>query len=227
MMALSINKVEALKSSNNNTSFEALEAGTYDAVLSAVVDLEHQINDFDKDNPKVEHQVKFLFEVPEKTYEVDGVALPYLLSRTVQLSSGERSNFFKLMCALSKKQLTQDAVLDMINSETAVKNMLGKALVLQVDTYKTKHLDGNNQPIHRNKITGFSSLRASLAQPQPVREVFMFEVANPDINIFKEKLSKWTRDTIMTAQNSEEFPAELHKAYRDVREAEENAKANK
>ena len=220
-MALAFNtKVEDGKGYEQR---EALEPGTYDAILSAIIDLEHQINDYDKDNPKVEHQIKLLFEIPEQTREVNGEVMPVILSKKLSMSWGERSNLRKVVSALRKKETTPEEVKTMLRTDGGLNELLGKALVLQVESYKIKATDSAGNPIVMNKVTGYSSLRASLAQPQPVRTPFYFEVATPDLAIFKDKLSKWTRDEIMTANNNEEFPAELHKAYRDIKE-EENAK---
>lgn len=220
-MALALNKVTAVKEGSFERK-EALENGTYEAVLSAIIDLEIQVNDYDKSNIKLEHQVKVLFEIPEYCIEIDGVSLPLLLSKTIALSAHEKSNFYKLVSALKKTTtLSKDAVLELINTDGAIKELLGKAVVLQVEQYITQHKDQNDQPISRNKIVGYSSLRAAKTQPQPTREPFVFEVAQPDLEIFKDKLSRWTRDTLMTAENNDEFPAELHKAYRDIKEAEQ------
>lgn len=220
-MALALKKIEAVQGWERR---EPLENGTYDAVLSAVIDLEHQVNDYVKDDPKIEHHVKLLFEVPEYTETIEGVELPVILSREVNLSSGEKSKFFEFINAIMKSKVSQDEVLDIINNDGAIKDLLGKALVIQVEQYDTKQTDDKGNVVKRNKIKGFSTLRANKPQPKAVREPFVFEVANPDIEIFTNKLSRWTRDKLMTANNNDEFPPELHKAYRSIKEQEANAK---
>lgn len=218
-MAFGLHKQE-LKSGGPRKAFPTLPSGKYDAILSAIIDLEFQVTEYEGEESVV-HQVKLLYEVPELMVESeDGTEYPLILGQTVTLSANTRSKFYKIVNALTQANLTDKQVLSMINEEDgSLKDLLGKACTLKVNEYETKQKDEDGKTIKRNGIKEVLELDSRVPQPKGARETFIFVVtAKPNISTFKEKLTSWTQDTIMKAVNADEYPKELHKAYMEVQE---------
>lgn len=203
-------------------NYEPLAAGKYDAVLHAIIALEMQKHVYQGVETGIVPKVLLLFEIPSELRPGrDGAELPAMLSYEMTLSSHEKSTFTKVVSALHHKALSEDSVYDIINSQEAIEGLLGKACTVDVKEYKNKL--GQT----KNAVKGIGELDKRLPQPTAVRDSFVFTAANPDLDIFKERLIGWTRDKLMSAVNADEFPAELHQAYRDLKEVEALNSGNK
>ena len=207
-------------------NYEPLEAGKYDAVLHAIISLERQKYEY-KGQPKVSPKILMLFELPDVLRPAaDGKQLAALQNYELTLSTSEKGNFITVVNALEHKSFTEDELYNFINSEESMTGLLGKKCIVEVITKK------NQKGELRNYMGGVLELdpraeRGRETPLKPTREPFIFTAAKPNIDIFKNKLIGWTRDKIMSAVNSDEFPAELHKAYRDVKEQEAANSTNK
>lgn len=205
--------------------YEPLPEGKHDAVLHAIVSLERQKYEF-KGQSKVSPKVLMIFEIPSILRPAgDKKELPALQNYELTVSTSEKGNFIKVVEALEHKSFDEDSLYDFINDEKSMTGLLGKTCIVDIVTKKNQNGD------LRNYMNGVLELDERLAKTmpdlKPTREPFIFTTAKPDIDIFKNKLISWTRDKIMSAVNSDEFPAELHKAYRDVKEQEAANSKNK
>ena len=209
-MSFTINKVEVKGAS----LYEPLEAGKYDATIHAIISLEQQRWEY-LGKEKVGAKVLVLLEVPDVLRKnALGEELPALLNYEITFTPSEKGNFMKLVTAVNRKALDEDQLQDFMNSEDGIKSLLGKPVVVDV-TAKPNKKGGVS-----NYVDSVVELDKRLPQPSAVRTPFLFTAANPDLDIFKNTLISWTRDKIMGAVNSDEFPKELHKAYRDIKDQE-------
>lgn len=203
-------------------SSEPLPEGTYDAVLSAIIDLQIQMTTFKGvESPKP--QVKLIFEIPSelRTYKEDEDPQPVLIGQTVTLSANSRSKLSEVICALVGKKLEEEEVADILCTDGALEELLGKPCTLDINVYKSK------RGTEHNGIQQVSKIHPKVEPPVSVKEPFIFEANKPNLDVFKNKLSRYTRDTIITCVNSDELPKDLHKAYRDIKIEEEKQDAER
>ncbi len=219
-MALTLNKVV----NKSGGSYEPFPAGRYDGVLHAIISLEMQQHSFQGQDMGARPKVLLLFELPEVSRPAaDGKQMPAMLSYEMTLSSSEKGTFMKVVNAIKHTRMTEDSLADLINEADgkSLKGMLGKSCVVEVKQFKNKHGD------MKNAVAGIHELDPRLPQPKGVRDTFIFTVADPDLTVFKNVLIPWTRDKIMSAINADEFPAEVHEAYRDIKEQEAQNSGNR
>lgn len=219
-MSFTLNKVTS-KGANMGT-YEPLQEGKYDAVLHAIIGLEMQKHIYLGVDQGVVNKVLMLFELPAETRKTkDGDQLPALMSYELTLSTHEKSTFLKVVSALLHKPLDSRDVETLLESEEGVSSLLGKTCTVTVREYK------NKLGQIKNAVKSVTELDKRLTQPVAVRDPFVFTVANPDLDIFRNRLIGWTRDKIMSAINADEFPKAIHEAYRDIKELEAETKTNK
>ena len=212
-MTMTLNKITAA-AATKGAPYEVLKPGKYDAVLSAVITLEHQLKVF-KGEESVYNQYRLLFELPNEMITIGEEELPSILSLDVSVQNiNEKSKVFKIVNNLLHQSLSKDEIAELVGNEEGIKTLLGKPAVLTISKYKSRY------GTEHNAIKDVSELDPRLPQPEAVRKPFIFSVANPDLNIFKNKVSRYTRDKIMSAVNADEFPKELHKAYCQLKEQE-------
>ena len=98
--------MSSLIAKNTSTStFEPIEAGTYPAICSAIIDIGMQYNKaFDKES----HKVIIIFELPDETYEADGIIRSRTISGEYTLSLSDRSNLRKMLEAWRGKAFTPE-----------------------------------------------------------------------------------------------------------------------
>lgn len=215
-MALALNSVKYLQTEKATKGFslEAIPADSYDGVISSLVDLGIQTREYEG-VIKNEHQIKVIFEIPAITFtNQEGEELPRMLSMDMKISAHEKSKFFTLVKAAMRTELEPEEVEQIIRTDKALDELLGKTVVLEVNQFKTRHGTTNNG------IKAIAALHKKVPPSDAVRDTFRFETMNPDIEIFKTKLNRFTRDKIMSAVNSDEFPKELQLAYKQVQEEE-------
>ncbi len=190
-----------------------LEGGLYEAVLLGIVGLEIQKTEFEG-KVSLKPRIRFLFEIPSEVREdKEGNARPIIQKYDVNVTANEKGKLLPVVSALLKKKITEEELQEMVNTSNALDGLLGKGCILGIDQYTTSH--GVN-----NSVKSIHPLKSADVGASLCREPFSFSVANPDLDVFANKLSKWTRRDIMSATNAEHFPQELHKKYLELQQTE-------
>ena len=202
------------------SGYDPLESGRYDATLHCIIALERQKTVWEG-KETVKTRVLMIFEIPSIERSLsDGTKAPALQSYEITWSASMKGNCLGVINAITHDSHTEESLYDFITNEDSIKSLLGKPCV--VDVTKKLNKKGNMA----NYVNGILELDVRLPQPVPHREPFIFTAKSPDLEIFKQKLLPWTRDKLMSAVNSDEFPKELHKAYRDIKEQEAASSGN-
>lgn len=193
--------------------FSILEAKDYDAVVHGIIHLGRQNREPFQGKPrKPANMIRVVFELPGELRSNDG--LPVVIAKKIPLSdSVEKGNFAKFLVALGEKPTSTNILQYMLKEGLA--KLLGKSAVVTVG-----HFEGDKgETAYVDEIT---KLDPRLPQPKPVRETFLFHPRQPDMRIFKDILTFWCKQDIMSAVDSDQFPKELHGAWVAAQEAEAN-----
>jgi len=202
----------------NNLTYDILPEGTYDFVIHGVIGLGLRKHVFEGKELKPQATVKFIFEIPEHSRPGDGQT--ELLSIKFPISSNSKSNYFKFCTAVLGANVTAvDENMEKLCFSTGMKELLGKVGTLTVVTWK----NGEGRSVS-NK--GFYPLHPKAPKPVPTRDFVFFNPFNPDIKVFKNNLTAWTRKEIMDAVNAENFKDELKQAYQECLAEDEKNKIN-
>lgn len=200
-------------------NYECLPEGSYDYVVHGIVGLGLRPHTFEGKELSPRAEIKVIFEIPDHKRE-DGQT--ELLSVRFPISSSNRSNYFKFCSSIFGESVT--GVEDNMNklcTATGMKEILGKTGTLSVVAWK------NDKEKRSVSQKGFYPLHPKAPKPEATREFVFFNPFNPDIKVFKEKLTSWTRKSIMEAVNASEFSDELKKAYEESKAEDEAKKAEK
>lgn len=191
----------------NNLKYEILPEGMYDFVIHGIVGLGLREKIYEGKQQDPVPTIKIIFEIPEFNRE-DGQT--ELLTIKFPISSGKRSNYYKFCTTLLGAAVTDvETNMNKLCTAAGMKGLLGKVGTLTVAAWK----NGEGRSVLNN---GFSPLHPKVAKPVSTREPVFFNPFNPDITVFKNKLTQWTRKEIMSAVNANEFSPELHKAYEEA-----------
>jgi len=93
-----------VKESGSDFVREEPDAGTYAGRCVRVVDLGTQINDYDKDNPKPQRQVRISWEISE-LMEDDK---PFVVADSFTLNIGDKANLGKILMSWRGKPFTDE-----------------------------------------------------------------------------------------------------------------------
>lgn len=191
-----------------------LEPGSYDALLHGVVDLGVHETEFQGQSTGRKRLIKFIFEIPSVTLD-SGESL-VIGFKDSPLSASPKSNVAKIVTALTGVKEPKDIV-KILNGN--LESLLGKPLSLQIKNFKTNSGDT------RHAIESVSKLDERITPPDARREGFVFTFDGADVDVFRDKLTKYTQDKILSAENADELPAEIHQAAADRAESEINSSA--
>lgn len=177
---------------------ERLAPGTYDAVIHAIIQLGIQERKPYQGQPRdPKNMIKVLLEVP-----VDGAESHILGYREMPATVHELSGLYKFFHAAGLVKSTKDLG-KLLSSEESVNSIIGKAVTVTVE-------DSEYNGKTYTQIDTVGILDPRLPQPVAVKEGFVFSMSKPDLSIFKDKLSKFTRRRISKALNVADLPAEFH-----------------
>lgn len=197
--------------------YETLPEGTYDFVIHGVVGLGLHKKVYQGKEMRPEPKIKLIFEIPEHIRK-DGQT--ELLTIKFPLSNNEKSNFYKFCTAVLGASVTSNEEnMKKLCYSAGLKSLLGHSGTLTVVTWT----NGEGRSVD-NK--GFYPLHPKVAKPVATREPIFFNPFNPDIDVFKNKLTAYTRKEIMEAVNADSFKEELKQAYAETLVADASAKAN-
>ncbi len=193
---------------------EPIEEGRFDATIHAIVRLGRQKvykwegKAFSTTDYTVKLQNKIIFEVPDSKRESDPTT-PNVISKDLNVTSSlEKGAYAKFLQAAGEKLNSVNDLLSFFSKEGSEK-LLGKGVSLAIIRKEGKH------GVYA-RIDEITRLDPRLPQPVSVRDTFYFDPFKPDIDIFKDKLTYYTKETIMKSVDSDLFPKELHEAWRDA-----------
>jgi hypothetical protein len=188
-----------------NTKYTPLDSGDYDAVVHGIVSLGLNPDVYEgvQKTPKV--FLRVIVELPDQLRE-DGTTIT--TSRKIKVSNSvDLGNWAKFLTALGEKVTEQN--IKSYSSRDKLEDLLGKSVVAVVDQWESD--TGLTASIKE-----FRKLDPRLPQPKAVRETFFFNPLSPDLKIFKENLTFRTKQEVMSALNANQFPAELHQAWKEA-----------
>jgi len=187
--------------------YECLPVGSYDYVIHGIVGLGLRPHSFEGKELKPHAVIKIIFEIPDSLRE-DGMT--ELLSVKLPISTNEKSHFFKFCTVLLGASITNVAEnMNRLCTATGLKNLLGKTGTLTVSDWKS----GEGRSVDR---AGFHPLHPKAPVPAATRECIFFNPFSPDIDVFKNNLTFYTRKDIMEALNADSFTDELKQAYQET-----------
>lgn len=191
--------------------FKPIDEGTYDAVLHAIIQNGTHKREFKGEEKTPANMIKLLFEIPELkredgTSQIVGKEMPSLMS--------ERANFFKFLKAMGiVKEPTDEELGRAFGTKEAIESILGTAVSVEIAHFETKE----GKTVHY--LEGVRKLDPRVPQPKATLEPYIFTFADPDIEVFKNKLNKYGRERIMHSLNVKNLPKAFHEAYITEQEA--------
>lgn len=192
---------------------KVIPEGSHDAVLIAIVQNGIHAREYQGKELKPANMLRLIFEVPGLKRD-DGQV--QVLTKEIPASMNERANFFKIFKALGVfKEPTGAELAKAFGTRETVEALLGLTATLNVEHFEKN--DGSKG----HYIASVSKLDPRLPQPKAESETYIFTFAEPDLDIFKNKLTKFARARIMHAQNAKDLPKEFHEAYIAEQEAQD------
>lgn len=212
-----------LNQTGGRVAREALPKKEYDAVVHAIIDLGSHVKYFKGEAKPAASMIKFLFEVPEAEEDGSSRIMGY---KEVKSSNHELSALMALLQTLFGTSSVDETrnKLGAPGEETlnAFKSLLGKAVKLKLGTFVNK--EGHEIQY----VSSIEALDPRLPQPEGTEEPFMFTIGSEDaVDIYKNKLSRYTQDRIASAVDASKFPPELQQAIAEVMEDREDDVENK
>jgi hypothetical protein len=196
-----------------------LPEGNYDYVIHGIValGLKEQWKWDDKKNKTPAPPcgvIKIIFELPKNKKE-DGES--QMLSVSLPLKTGEKANFTKFVTTLMK--LNDEDMKRLITSKGLVE-LLGKVGTLQYEHWENESKSGG--AVVKG---GFIPLHEAVARLEPViatKPTFFFNPFKPDMEIWNNTLTFWTKKDIMSGLSVDKYPVELQQQWVTDQENESN-----
>lgn len=197
-------------------NFELLPTGEYDAVIHGIINLGLRPVEFQGEVKAPAVFIKLVLELPDKVRE-DGMTT--VVSKKIKLTNSvDKGNYAKLLTTLGEK--VTKANMNSYLSSNALKALLGKSVIVTVDHWQSD--DGVKATVRE-----LLKLDPRLPQPKATRETFFFNPLAPDLAVFKDILTYYTKKEVMEALNASNFPAELHAAWAEEQEKKALADKNR
>lgn len=182
-----------------------IESGDYDAVLQCIVHMGTHEGQWQGKTTPAKSIIKLVFEIPGIT---DDEGRSRVMGKELRAVMNERSNFFKFFKAMGIfKEPTSSEVSRVFGTKESMTEVLGTAVSLNVSVFE------KNDGTKGNYIESVSKLDSRLPQPEAKLEQFLFAFGDPDLDVFKNKLTSYSRKKIMTALNAKDLPKPFHEAY--------------
>ncbi len=187
---------------------KSVSDGEHDGLLHAIIEYGVQRQEFKGEEKPPKNVIKLIFEVP-------GEGLIGLGDVTTTLH--EKGKLFKTFKSMGIVKTTQELE-SVLGSRESVEGLLGTTVKLVVESMEKED----------RRISFISSLTAldkRLPQPEAELEPFIFSFDNPDLEVFKTKVTAYGRKKIMSALNAKDLPKPFHDAYiAELDAAEEKSK---
>lgn len=208
--------MSGLKLSQSGSTQKLLPAGTYDAVVQAVIELGTQPRKFQGEEQKPSPQVKFVFEVPsivnEETKETAVIGY-----KNVTASTNAKGNFAKLIKTLVGKN-DPETIRDLTASRESLFKLVGKVVTITVEEYTPE-----GSEYSRSYIAEVSRFDTRLPAPTPQRQGIVFltnDDSKENVEAFVTGLTKHTRNLVMSALDVADYSDQVKKAYAKIQEQE-------
>lgn len=184
---------------------ELIDEGAHDAVLVAVVENGVHKRQYQGKDLKPTAFLRLVFEIPALKND-DGTSR--VLGKEVTAIITEKSNLFKTLKGMGiLKDATEDEVKQIKEQDFIEKKVLGTAVSLVVKHFEKK--DGNKG----HCIDTVAKLDPRLPQPEATITPYVFNFSEPDLEVFKTKLTGYGRERIMHSENVKDLPKEFHEFY--------------
>lgn len=192
---------------STGSKYETLPEGSYDFVVHGIVGLGLRPHSFEGKEMPPRAEIKVIFEIPEHLRD-DGQT--ELLSVRFPISNNEKSNYYKFCTVVLGEKVTGNPEnMGKLCTATGMKELLGKVGTLTVATWK----NGEGRSVSNR---GFYPLHPKAPKPVATRETIFFNPFSPDLKVFKENLTAWTRKDIMAALNADSFSDELKELHKQL-----------
>lgn len=177
------------KDSGGESNFKKVPPGVYVARCYSLIDMGTQVSD-GQYGAKEQHKIRIAFEIfgdddagNPLTVDVDGKQMPLTISKTYTLSLHEKAGLRKDLAAWRGRDFTEEEA-----KAFDVSKLINAYCMLNITTSE------NNGKTYTN-IAGITPLPQALknAKPEPVHSVVMFDLDQPDWEIFQnfhEKLQE-------------------------------------
>lgn len=179
-------------SANESTGIQPIAEGTYVAICNMLVDLGMQYNETYKNSSR---KVLIGWEIPDETYEYEGVTHRKTLSKRYTASLGERATL--------RQDLISWRGRDFTNEELAafdLKNIVGASCMLNVI-----HKESNGKTYAN--ISGIMSLPKAMPKAKLLEPPVIFDLDTDDLAKIEE-LPAWIGEIVKKSQTYEERLAE-------------------
>jgi len=171
--------------------FPKLEAGLYNAVCYAVIDLGIQYN---KNYDKESQQIMILFELPDEQIEINGRMEPRTVSGTYTNSLSDKSNLRKILEGWRGRAFTAEEL-----KGFDLEKLLGlPCMVNMIDD------TGANGNVY-SKIGSVSRLPKGHAPVEGSQEPFIFELIDETSLIHMQSLPEWIQNRIKESRTYKEI----------------------
>jgi hypothetical protein len=170
------------KDSGGESNFKKVPPGVYVARCYSLIDMGTQVSE-GQYGSKEQHKIRIAFEIfgdddagNPLTIDVDGKQMPLTISKTYTLSLHEKSGLRKDLAAWRGRDFTEEEA-----KAFDVSKLVNAYCMINVTTSE------NNGKTYTN-IAGITPLPQALknAKPAGVHEVVMFDLDQPDWEIFQQ-----------------------------------------
>jgi len=180
------------KDNGGEGNFKKVPPGVYVARCYSLIDMGTQVSD-GQYGSKEQHKIRIGFEIfgdddegNPLTIDMDGKQMPLTISKTYTLSLHEKSGLRKDLAAWRGRDFTDEEA-----KAFDVSKLISAYCMVNVTTSE------NNGKTYTN-IAGLTPLPQALknAKPAPVHEPVMFDLDQPDWNVFQnfhEKLQEYIK----------------------------------
>lgn len=207
------------------TAGTTLEAGVHDYIIHAIVGLglvQSNFKNKDGTDKAPSAMIKVIFELPDEVFkDKDGNDSTRTVSVDITHSPSDNGNWKLLVSNAMQREVSSSEMVDFQGD--GLKQLLGKTGQLTIEHYTKK--DGTSgYGVYRK---GFVPRRKSAPPMKPAtKEPFTFNPYNPDMEAWS-KLTPYTKKSIMSAVNANQFPEVLQEAWKTDQENQATENANK
>lgn len=160
-----------------------LEAGTYPAVCTGIIDIGEQENAAFGNKSR---KIIIMWELPGETMEINGETEARIMSQTYTASLGDKANLRKMLDGWRGRPFTPEEL-----KGFDLRNILGVPCLLGT-LVKEKAQGGGQFAV----IGTVSKLPKGFPAPQPMGEKIVFDLDSPTALQDMELLPKWIQDRI-------------------------------
>ena len=170
-------------------SMDPIPEGVYLAVCTRVIDLGDQ---YSVKFGNTSHKVMICWEIPEITFEKDGMLLPRMISKEYSLSLGNKS-----ILRAHLESWRGRAFSDLELSGFDLRHVLGAACQIQIIHSESGY----------ERVSSIMSIPKGIQKPAPMTDTIYFDLSDINCLDIFEKLPEWVRDKIKTSPQYDQLVA--------------------